>query len=264
MKSRALFFIFLLTLTLAGCAALFPPSPEQDMPAPEILLNKIHEPLSGHETLKASGRITVTAPNLRYSLKVAVMARQPACLRIEEIPSFFSSPGFFLTVNGDSMKIFLPNEGDFFVGKAKKKHLAKLIPLSLELKDLISLLFGIPPASDITGKFLKISRDGSFYRIDALEDERKRASFWIDPEEGRLARAEVLQRNGEALYTAILDKPVRIGTASIPTDVFISFAGPEKKSLSIHFMEIELSKEENIQEDFDLVAPPGITPKVLE
>lgn len=226
-------------------------------------MDKVHEPLLGQETLKASGRITVTAPNLRYSLKAAVMARQPSCLRIEEIPSFFSSPGFFLTVNGDSMKIFLPNEGVFFVGQSKEKHLTKLFPFRLKMKDLISLLFGIPPASDITGKRLKISRDGSFYRIDTLEQEGIKASFWVAPQEGRLARAEVFQENGEALYTAILDKPIRMGTVSLPSDIFIAFAGPEMKSLSIRFSDIELSKEE-IPEDFDLVIPPGITPKVLE
>lgn len=260
MKRYILTALFLsIFLTFPGCAPkkVTVPFKGYSLP-PEDVLKKISRTDNPKDTLKAIARITTNTSKGRHSIKIAVVARRPSFFRAEAMPVIGTS-GFFLSVSGDSLRAFLPAKGEFYIGQATMKNIARVFPIDLNLKveDMVSILTGTPPRVKGENITLQGYAEGELYRIDIISGSKKVQSLWVDPSHDSLVRIETSDNDGSILYRARLEDHSRIDGMSFPGRVIIMAGKTGKSSVSIRYSDVHLSQDVDTAL-FDLDIPAGI------
>ncbi|MCK4533963.1 MAG: hypothetical protein KAT81_00450 [Syntrophobacterales bacterium] len=222
------------------------------MVSPEDVLGKIAIPASG-DIIRATANITLNSSEGRYSRKMALLLKMPSCLRVETMP-VFGPADFFLSANEKSLKVFLPGEGKFYVGKATKENLFLFFKVFLSPGDMVSILTGLPP--QIMEGSLSEYVEGRLYRVD-IRSGKKNRSLWINPDDYTLARIEEIS-NGRVIYRATFRDPVAIDGTRYPERIDIEVEEPERVSINIRYLDFEISHDENTAV-FDLRTPYGVT-----
>lgn len=224
---------------------------------PENVLGKIAMPASG-DIIRATANITLNSSEERYSRKVVLLLKMPSCLRVETM-SVFGPADFFLSANEKSLKVFLPGEGKFYVGKATKENLFLFFKVLLSPGDMVPILAGLPP--QIMEGDLSEYVEGRLYRVDIRSGKKKR-SLWINPDDYTLARIEEID-NGRIIYRATFRNLVVIDGIPYPRRIDIEMEEPERASISIRYLDLEISHDENTAA-FDLRTPYGIIPVFID
>ena len=130
------FAVFLvMAVLLCGCASFFPGSPSM----PET--TRMHD----QDTLFARVNMTLSTVEGHYPLRAAIVARRPGYLRLEILP-IIGTPDFFLCATPHEMKIFIPSRGEFYYGAPSAENVARFLPWSFSIEDLVSILRGDYPA----------------------------------------------------------------------------------------------------------------------
>ncbi len=264
MKKLICIILFLsVQVVLFSCAPKKPTAlPTETIPPPENILRKITRAGTIDKVVTATAKISINTPEGKYSRTVAVVARRPSFLRIEAIP-IFGTPDFFLSVNKRILKVFLPKEGNFYIGYASRKNLFSFFHTYLDADEIVSILTGTPPAIGSDNYILKGSLEGKLYRIDILSEDKRIQSLWIDPKHLVMTRIEVLNEDGGAGYSASFEDYHSVENTSFPKKVTITIEKPEKIYTSIRYSNIQISSKQE-KGLFDLFIPAGITPVFIE
>ena len=263
MKKYTLTILFLsLLLTFSGCAPkkVTVPFKGYTLP-PEDVLAKISRTDNLRNTLKAIAHIAVNTPKGKHSMKVALVVKRPSFFRVEAIPIIGPS-NLFLSISGDSLKVFLPKEGKFYVGHATRKNLAMFFPINLKVEDIVSILIGTPPHVKRQNITIRGQAEGKFYRIDVMSQGKNVQSLWVNPDYN-LVRIEALDNNGRILYTVRLKDHHQIGGMSIPGKVTIITGKTCKSRARIRYSDTQFSEDVDTTL-FDLDIPPGIKPIFID
>ncbi len=256
----------LLMIAMAACAASCAPRQAlllgEDFSSPGRALERLGRKDAGEGILKGVSTLTLARANERYTVKMALLAKRPCSLRIEEMP-LMGLPDLFLSANENRLKVFYPKQGKFYVGKPTRENISKFLPWGIEVKDFLSLLFGMPPPRIASAERLDGRAEGELYRIDAFEIGGKIGSLWIDPLDHRLVRTEILTEKGDVLCRAGLDSYGPAGDLVIPKELTLAFFKPEKTDVLIRLgsADVTADGDENV---FDLEIPAGITPLQLD
>ncbi len=260
---KTLLVLFCLFALLAGCAHMeIPTLSEADMPPAEALYEKITSDTGEGMTLTGILNVVANAPNARYTFKIAAAAKRPDRLRLEDL-SVIGLPDFMLTVSGPEVRMFFPRSGEFLVGTESSAPIRRIFPPSVRPLDLVSLLYGQPPS--IPGiKHLKGSIDGNRFRLDVYSRGNWSQSLWVDPETGRLAKAEIADSHGAVAYRASFAAYEKMGSATLPARIDIETTGIETVRISIRNTEMELVSRNDDPEFFHLKPPEGIKPKAAQ
>ena len=254
------FLIFL--ITFPGCAPRKATVPFKGYTLPpEDILKKISRTDNLGDILKALVHITVNTPRGKHSMKVALIAKMPSFLRAEVIPVIGTS-NLFLSASGDSLKVFLPQKGEFYIGQATRKNLTMFFPINLKVEDIVSILVGTPPLVKRKNITLQGYLEDKLYRINVISQNKKVQSLWVDPYDN-LVRIEVLDDDGRILYMVRLEDHSRIGGRSVPGKVMITIGETHKLSALIRYSHTQLSQDVDTTL-FDLDIPPGIKPIYLD
>jgi len=232
------------------------------IPPPENILREITRAGTIDKVVTATARISINTPEGKYSRTVAVVARRPSFLRIEAIP-IFGTPDFFLSVNKKTLKVFLPKEGNFYIGYASRKNLFSFFQIYLDADEIVSILTGTPPAIGSNNYILKGSLEGKLYRIDILSEGKRIQSLWIEPKHHVMTRIEVLNEDGGTGFSATFEDYHSVENTSFPKKVKIIIEKPEKIYTSIRYSNIQISSKQE-KGLFDLFIPAGITPVFIE
>ena len=88
-------------------------------------------------------RIKIASPRGSLSVKGAVIARAPACLRVEMF-AFLNQLAFLFATDGSIMSFFLPAQNSFYTGKAADEHLSFLYGTDIRMQDATALFLGYP------------------------------------------------------------------------------------------------------------------------
>jgi hypothetical protein len=139
-----------LVALLAACAcALGCPHREGRGPNldPEALYEQIEKAHAEPQTLTASGKAFVDAPENggRYALQVSV--RRPASLRIALLDPL-GNPAALLVADGGRFALLDVREHVFYEGPSTPENLSRLIPAPLADRELVALLLGAMPPLD--------------------------------------------------------------------------------------------------------------------
>ena len=237
---------------------------KQGFSSPLAVLEKIDSSSRLHDGVKAIARIEVNTPEGRYPLKAALMLKRPSSLRLESIP-LIGPADLFLTVHEDVLKVFVPEKGKFYIGRATKVNLARFLPIAatgLEIEGMTSIMIGTHP--EIKGETITLdgSSDGTLYRIDILSENRKIQSLWVDQEK-RLFRVDLFAGDNSRLYSARFIGWDCIENMPLPENVTIAYGDNDKPDIIIRYVDIGPVKEMDATV-FDLKPPPGVIPISLD
>jgi hypothetical protein len=248
-----------LTLALAGCAGRTPMPPLASYDSPEAALRALAATTPGTQAVTATARIEISHNGNRYPLKVAVMMKRPALLRVESIP-LLGPPDFYLSVADGELRVFLPGTGVFYKGRATAWNISRFFPVSMPAADLVSLLMGAPPNGADETQSLQGDQEEGLYRIDYFTAGRKVSSLWIEPEDGRLIRFRRFTEEGTVVYSADFADHVRFGEGYLPKQVTIR----EGEMTVLTVRQADLQRISADPEAFPLPVPAGMIPIVLD
>jgi len=240
---------------ISGCiSGKIPELAKSPMAFPEDVLGKIPMP-AGSDIIKATANITLNSSEGRYSRKIALLLKVPSSLRIETMP-IFGPADFFLSSNEKSFKVFFPGEGKFYAGKPTKENLFLFFKVLIPPGNMVSILAGLPP-QQIMGGSLSEYVEGRLCRVDVRFGKRKR-SLWVNPDDYTLTKIEEID-DGRIIYRARFRDHIVVDGIPYPERINIEVENPEKTSINIHYLDLEVSRPENTRA-FDLQTPSGITP----
>ena len=209
-------------------------------------------------TITATARIEIFSHGERYPLKAAMMMRIPADLRLESIP-LFGTPDFFLSIEGDELRVFLPGKGSFYSGPATRRNIARFLYLPLPAAEIVGILMGRLPAEWEGSNNVRGEQEEEYYRIDRYQAGKKIGSVWIDPVGDLLIRVRAFTEGEEIAYTADFSDHARMGKGFLPHRLTISSDGV---SLALRYTDMGLHQDDGAS--FALPIPEGITPIPIE
>jgi hypothetical protein len=146
----------LLTLAVAGillglwsCAPVAPQSfglsdgPSPRGRSPKELVRELSQKADRFQSLRSLAEVYYWTKEEKGGFPGVVLVRRPDRLRLETL----SPMGAVLIVTADSKEVvgFHLRKGIFYRGRSSKKNLRRYIQVPLELRDLTSLLMGLPP-----------------------------------------------------------------------------------------------------------------------
>ena len=267
MRKRLPSFFFILSafLILSACTITKTQKTgggsKQSFSSSLVVLEKIDRDNQFKDGVKAIARMEVNTPEGRYPLKAALVLKRPSSLRLETIP-LIGPADLFLTVHENVLKVFVPQNGKFYIGKATTRNLAHFIPVpatALSIEDMTSIMLGMHP--EIRGKTITLdgSSEGSLYRIDILSENRKIQSLWVEPAEDHLVRVDLFGDNNSRLFSARFIGRNRIENMTMPENVTIAYGDNDKPDIIIRYVDIGPAKGIDAT-IFDLKPPPGVIP----
>lgn len=224
---------------------------------PENVLGKIAMPASG-DIIRATANISLNSSEGRYSRKIALLLKTPSYLRVETMP-VFGPADFFLSASEESLKVFLPGEGKFYVGKATRENLFLFFKVFLSPGDMVSILAGLPPQI-IEGNLLEYV-EGRLYRIDIKCGKRTR-SLWVNPDDYTLTKIESID-DGRVVYRATFKDHIIVNKILYPKRISIEVKEPERVSIDVRYLDLDILSDGNTAV-FNLQTPSGITPVFID
>ena len=256
-----LLLISALGLALSGCAGSRFAARPAPYDSPEAALRALAAPLSAGQTVTATARILINSNGEKYPLKVALMIREPAHLRVESIP-VMGPPNFFLSIVGGELRVFLPGRGGgiFYTGRATPQNLSRFFPVVLPAEEMLPLLMGLPPDDGKTPFSLSGEWEAGHYRIDRCATGRKVRSLWIDPAGNFITRIRTFEEGETIAYTADFSEYTRLGKGFLPQRLVIS--GEAMPELTIRYTDLRQIVAD--PDSFALPVPEGIVPTFLD
>jgi outer membrane biogenesis lipoprotein LolB len=136
--------VIALVLAWSGACGHAPPAvgPPLD---PVALLQQIEKAHAEPQTLSASGRAAVDAPQNGGRYQIQIVVRRPASLRIAALDPL-GNPAALLVADGGRFALLDLRSNVFYRGPSTPENLSRLIPQPLRDEELVALVLGaIPP-----------------------------------------------------------------------------------------------------------------------
>lgn len=216
----------LLLALLGGCMPrVITTPPESGYASPQAALAAL-EPFPPTAALSATARIRTRHRGQSVSLRVALLVKKPASLRLESLP-LMGPPDFFLSIAAGELRVFFPGEGGgrFYSGPATAQNLSRFFPLALPPAAVVSMLLGEAqlalPREDPDAS-LRGEQEAVLYRVDQYQRGRKDRSLWIDPARHRLVRFSLFGEDGEPLTTVAFADHLRGAAGDLPREISVT------------------------------------------
>jgi hypothetical protein len=249
---------------LASCApAVTVPLTPDRTPAP---LDSRWERLGGgnrvRSALRAMADIDLMASGGRRHLRVALLLELPSLMRMESIP-VFGPPDFFLSLNREKLKIFLPGKKEFYQGSPSRENLSHFLPINLSPTEIVYVLLGLSPPPATGGKIgFRESLDGEKKRLDMFLDNQIIRTLWSDGNVERLTDMEIIDTDTDRKYQVNYSNYLRLEESALPQQVTIVSKDGDAQII-VHYDDMELCASGD-EEAFDLPIPRGVTPTGLD
>jgi hypothetical protein len=252
-RTLPLFGVAALGLVLGGCAGRILSVPP--VISPEAALHALAVSKTHTLALTATSRIDISRRGERYPLKAAIMMKRPDFLRVESIP-IMGPADFYLSVAGGELRVFLPEKGAFYTGRATASSISRFFPVSMPAADMVCLLMGAPPDDAQPIQSMYADREEGLYRVDQYQSGKIIRALWIEPQGGRLIRVRSFTQEQKVVYTAEFEDFTRIGEGFLPQLVTIRM--DETTALTIRHR--DLRQIDFDPESFPLPLPDGVVP----
>ena len=234
----ALLFLF---CVVSGCAALRPASREipavPPLKAPHAFLQKIISENEALQHVSALSRIKIASPRGSLSVKGAVIARAPACIRVEMFV-FLNQLAFLFATDGSAMSFYLPAQNSFYTGKAADQHLSFLYGTDIRLQDAAALFLGYPRIPPYEAAHLTVTADAGQYLFKLPAAAGSRQHIWVDPMLRKITKYVLYNAAGEPLYMFLFGDFKPAGLHSLPHAIELTFYQPQTR-ITITYSEID-------------------------
>jgi len=163
---RLLAMALVLALQVACGHAPAPVGPPLD---PVALLQQIEKAHAEPQTLSASGRAAVDAPENGGRYQIQIVVRRPASLRIAALDPL-GNPAALLVADGGRFALLDLRSNVFYRGPSTPENLSRLIPQPLRDEELVALVLGaMPPLPAARPVEAHRAGDGSVLTLESGE-----------------------------------------------------------------------------------------------
>jgi hypothetical protein len=218
--------LFCFFCALTGCAAIRPApgvtTAGPPLKDPHAFLQKIVEENKKLQQLSALSRLKIASPRGSLSVKGAVIARFPACLRVEMF-AFLNQLAFLLVTDGATMSFFLPSQNTFYTGKAADEHLSFLYGADIRLQDAITLFLGYPRILPYDAAHLTWRYDTGRYLLVLPTEGGLSQQVWIDPAFNKIVKYALFNAAGKAQYMFSFADFKEAGSYRLPGSINLTF-----------------------------------------
>lgn len=243
----------LLLLCLGGCAggtALGPGGP----PKAREMISPVH-PI---DRITAIAQIELVTAEGHYPIRAAMILQRPSYLRLEMLP-VIGTPDFFLTASPDEMNIFIPSQNEFYSGKPTAENLARFLPWSFTLEEIVMILSSAYPPLDAEKVSQESHLDGALLRVDMKTPAGPSQTIWMAKNE-RLVKLIRYDSLGRETYQALFDD--YLPGSALAGKIMIQWAD-NVTSVSVKYSDLSVEKNGD-PSIFRLPVPPGSKPIHLD
>lgn len=222
----------LLSLLLHGCAPLETEQPGTKALGSAELLARLMQRNARLESLRSLAKISYRVGQQKGGFQGAIVVGRPDRFRLEAFSMFGTA--LVVTVDADAVTGFYPGENRFYRGVSSKENLFRYTQVLLDLKELTSLLMGMPPVVanarwEVTQNIVQRRLPGG--SLDVVE---------LISETGVPVRWERFDRSGALQFSAVFQE--FSNTSAGPFPLKISFVVPDLERLvEIRYDEPEIN-----------------------
>ncbi len=237
-------------LLLSGCATPQDPSRSEpfDQAAPLAAQDPRVVSLAGalaamaedRHSLVGAARVSLEAPDLRFSRPQRVALMRPSSLRVE-ILGLFDQVAAILTTDGTRYQLYEPGSPEIEEGVAGRGLLWQVARIDLEPEEAVGLLLGAPVHPDSVLEAARSQGDGTLLIAFRHTAEGARRIFEFDSA-SRLVRVRHRAADGFLLWEAAYSDYRNPGDRAFAHQIDIDF--PERKAhAAFHFQTAELNRD---------------------
>ena len=191
-------------------------------------------------------------PRERVRIREALVVAQPDRLRIEIISAF--GVALRITSNGRELRAWHGGDKTFYRGAASAENLARFTRLSLEVRQIVDILLGLPPLRKASGPpRVELETATRLWRMAQPLPGGGRQNFWFDLERPLAIRAEEVDRDGDRLYLVAYRDYRDVTGVSLPFEIALEI--PEQEAtISLAYEDVRLN--EPVGDDLFSFEPP--------
>lgn len=248
------YLLLFLLLFMSACAR--PPAPLwTDVPAPEVLVERLSSRSGQFSSLDAAATVSVTTEGRHVSSQQFIMAEFPDRVRVDALTGF-GQLIMQLATDGDVMTVFLntTNPPRFYRGVATVENFSRFVRLPLPPELLVAVVLYDPPVLDYQEAQVRSSgTDLELHLVDGLFKQ----IFYFDGQfnvigTDYIQAQEVVFSVAYSRFSAADDFPRRI-ELRVP---------PEDAVLAMRITELVLNTTIPVSR-FSLQVPDGINPEPI-
>jgi len=245
--------LFMLAFFCSGCF-------QRSMLVPDTLarvsLAAVAGAVSEADTLSAIAQIDLTTSTGHYPAKAALVLKRPLYLRLELL-SVMGPSDFFIAINPQDLKILLPLRREFYRGKPSGQNLAKFLPWSFDIGDLVSILAGSYPPLPGEAAYQGYT-EGNTMRISMSNSSGNSQTAWVV--DNQLIKFVRCDSSGRELYTAKYEDYQK---GSLLAGRITIMLADGVTSISVRYADYKIEKAADLTV-FDLPAPEGFRKIMLD
>jgi len=184
--------------------------------------------------------LLVKSGKRKYHLEEAFQIEKPAKIRIETL-GLFGQPVFFLSSDGITLSLFLPDKKRLYIGASSANNISHAFPISLELHEIVDLLTGKIPLIDSRSARASYDQKEGLMIIDLTpqQDVFQKQRLWIDIQKDSVVRGELRNGEGHLTWRIIFDRFQELQGILTPTLIRIETAeGPTMASIELEELEM--------------------------
>jgi outer membrane lipoprotein-sorting protein len=231
---------------IAGCGLWKQPAatpvvrPPRAQVSPRALLASLERRRAQLHSVRALADMRYRAPKQNLHVSEVIVVERPDRLRIEVLSTFGMT--MQITSDGRVLRAYFRGERTFYRGRASSENLVRFTRLDLEVRDVIDLLAGLPPARDVAAP-MAISFEDGRWRLEApLASGGGTQVLWFEPATLLPAGADLLGRDGHAIYRAKFSAYRASGGVTVPRRISIELP-PHEASLELEYSSVTANRD---------------------
>ena len=239
--------------SLAACAWIKGVKKPIAMRSLEEITSAIEDRDSKLDTIRGWVKIKWVRDGEKKSADNAVAVQRPDKMRLEGISPLGTSMYSFVHQN-DTVEIFFPSEKRAFRGIGSKQSLERIIPIPMDVEDVIDIMTGrVPLCGDDKAV---VYREGGFIVLNEICAESGwRRKIRFEPERLDPADMRIRSSEGDIRTLVTWDAYKEYDGIRMPTKIRVEVP-KQKTELIIRFDELEVNKPLD-PDQFQLILPPG-------
>lgn len=206
-------------LLLVGCPRALSFGERGEAHSAEELLKWIELAEATVSSVRGEASLSVDGPQGKGSTSLFIEAALPASIHLEQL-DFFGRPQSVLVSDGERFGYYDGEAARYFRGPATASNVARFLPVSLPIDELVAILLGRAPRVTADTADFTLDQGRGVYVL-SLHHQRLTQVLWVDPSSTRVVRSTV---GSEAAYELELGAMSSHGAFTFPERIHLKLS----------------------------------------
>lgn len=256
----------LLLVTAALWASACPtriPRPANALDDADAIVKKANDRLASLTSISVYARVWQGDILMAAPVRMDLIGKRPDRLYFSILDPTQNMLGA-LASDGTTFTSFQRGQSSCLTGPACKANVGRLLPLSLEPRDIVSVLMGgAPTLSGVVSKTVEWDQRAGAYCIILKAADGSTQWIWITHTTWLTQRTRVADAKGKTVIDIKFDDVKKVDGKPIAHQIDVLVPKSKTKTIRIVYKEVELDDEELTEDAFKLECPKGATPTYL-